>query len=148
VGLTIGKKGVRADLNLTPMIDILLVLLIIFMVMQPLTLMQHRVEVPRRTEVDAPEDVSRDQLVLTFTKEGQVFLNRTRIERWELGRELSERFKLRREKVVFLNIDPQANYGEAMSLVDSVKSAGVDKLAVITQKPGDPFSVPGQDGGE
>ncbi len=148
--MTGGKKGVRAELNLTPMIDILLVLLLVFMVLQPLTMMQHRVEVPKRAEVEAPEEVSRDQVVLTFTRDGLVFLNQTRIERRErreLARLVAEALKLRQEKVVFLNIDPEANYGEAMLVVDSVKNAGIDKVAVITPKEGDRFVVPTEDVG-
>src|SRR5688572_21105634 len=108
MGMTVGKKkgGVQADMNVTPMIDILLVLLIIFMVMTPVLMMQHRVEVPKRAEVDLPPDVTQDQLVLTFTSDGTVFLNQERVERAEVSRRLKERFEGRRDKTVFLNIDP------------------------------------------
>jgi biopolymer transport protein TolR len=144
MGMTVGKKGVRSDLNITPMIDILLVLLIIFMVMTPLMMMQHRVEVPKRAEVDMPQDVTQDQVVITFTHEGHLFLNQTRIDKADLGKELGERFKDRRDKTVFLNIDPEANYGESMRIIDVAHNSGIDKLAVVTQKPGESFQVPGQ----
>lgn len=144
MGMTVGKKGVRAELNITPMIDILLVLLIIFMVMTPLMMMQHKVDVPKRAEVDMPQDVTPDQLVVTFTREGQLFLNQKRIETADLGKELSERFKDRRDKTIFLNIDPEANYGESMRVIDVAHNSGIEKLAVVTQKPGESFQVPGQ----
>ena len=144
MGMTVGKRGVRSDLNITPMIDILLVLLIIFMVMTPLMMMQHRVEVPKRAEVDMPQDVTQDQVVITFTREGHLFLNQTRIDKENLGKELGERFKDRRDKTIFLNIDPEANYGESMRIIDVAHNSGIDKLAVVTQKPGESFQVPGQ----
>jgi biopolymer transport protein TolR len=144
MSMTVGKKGVRAELNITPMIDILLVLLIIFMVMTPLMMMQHRVEVPKRAEVDMPQDVTQDQLVVTYTKDSRLFLNQTRIEVADLAKELTERFKDRRDKTIFLNIDPEANYGESMKIIDVAHNAGIEKLAVVTQKPGETFQAPGQ----
>jgi biopolymer transport protein TolR len=144
MGMTVGKRGVRADLNITPMIDILLVLLIIFMVMTPLMMMQHTVDVPKRAEVDMPQDVTQDQVVVTYTREGQLFLNQTRIERSDLANELSLRFKDRRDKTIFLNIDPEANYGESMRVIDVAHNSGIDKMAVVTQKPGESFQVPGR----
>ncbi len=147
MSMAVGKKGVRADLNVTPMIDILLVLLIIFMVLTPLMMMQHRVDVPKRAEVDLPPDVSQEQTVLTFTKEGQVFLNTLKVDRNELGRLLAERFKDRREKTIFLNIDPDANYGESLRVIDTVRNAGLEKLAIVTQKEGERFLLPGQSPG-
>ena len=144
MSMTVGKKGVRADLNVTPMIDILLVLLIIFMVLTPLMMMQHRVDVPKRSEVDLPPEVSSDQTVLTFTKDGLVFLNTQKIDKPELGKKLTERFKDRREKTIFLNFDPDANYGESLRIIDTVRNAGLEKLAIVTQKEGEKFQLPGQ----
>ena len=144
MSMTVGKKGVRADLNVTPMIDILLVLLIIFMVLTPLMMMQHRVDVPKRAEVDLPPDVSSEQTVLTFTRDGLVFLNQAKIDRSDLGKLLTERFKERREKTIFLNIDPDANYGESLKIIDTVRNSGLEKLAIVTQKEGEKFQIPGQ----
>ena len=144
MSMTVGKKGVTASLNVTPMIDILLVLLIIFMVLTPLMMMQHRVDVPKRSEVDLPPEVSSDQTVLTYTKDGQVFLNTLKIDKAELGKKLTERFKDRREKTIFLNIDPDANYGESVRVIDTVRNAGLEKLAIVTQKEGEKFLLPGQ----
>jgi biopolymer transport protein TolR len=143
MSMTVGKKGVQADLNVTPMIDILLVLLIIFMVMTPVLMKQHRVDVPKRAEVDVPQEVTTDQLVLTFTKDGSIYLNQTKVERGELSKLLTERFENKRDKTIFLNIDPDANYGEATRIIDVTKNAGLEKLAIVTQKPGDKFQVPG-----
>ncbi|MGC4113513.1 MAG: biopolymer transporter ExbD [Myxococcales bacterium] len=144
MSMTVGKKGVTSELNITPMIDILLVLLIIFMVMTPLMMMQHRVDVPKRAEVDLPPDISSDQTVLTFTKDGLLFLNQAKVDKPELGKVLTERFKDRREKTIFLNIDPDANYGESLRVIDVVRNSGLEKLAIVTQKEGEKFQIPGQ----
>jgi biopolymer transport protein TolR len=144
MAMAVGKKGVRADMNVTPMIDVLLVLLIIFMVLTPLMMMDHRVDVPKRAEVDLPPDVTSEQVVLTFTKDGVVYLNQQKVERMELAKTLFDRFKDRREKTIFLNIDPDANYGESLKVIDTVRNAGLEKLAIVTQKEGEKFQIPGQ----
>ncbi|RME27694.1 MAG: biopolymer transporter ExbD, partial [Deltaproteobacteria bacterium] len=142
MAMQLGGKGVSADMNVTPLIDILLVLLIIFMVITPMMLMQHRLEVPKKAEVDLPQDVTQEQVVLTYTKAGEVFLNQTKVDRPELMKKLNDIFKNRREKTIFLNIDPEANYGEAVKVINEVHRAGVEKLAVITIKKGEKFQIP------
>jgi biopolymer transport protein ExbD len=147
MAMKVGCKGVKSDLNVTPMIDILLVLLIIFMVITPLMMMQQRVEVPTKSEIDLPPDVNQDQVVLTFTKGREIFINHAPISEIDLGKRLAEIFKSRREKTIFLNIDPDANYGEAMEIIAKIKNAGLEKLAVITLKPGEKFRMPGEAAG-
>jgi biopolymer transport protein ExbD len=143
MAMQLGSKGVTSEMNVTPLIDVLLVLLIIFMVVTPLMMMQHRLDVPKKAEVDLPPDVTQEQVVLTYTKDREVFLNHTSIEQAMLAKKLEEIFKNRREKTIFINIDPEANYGEAVRLVDITRSAGLEKLAVITLKPGEKFQIPG-----
>jgi len=138
-----GQKGVRSDMNVTPLIDVLLVLLIIFMVVTPLMMMQERLDVPKKAEVDLPPDVTQDQVVLTYTKDREVYLNHTKVEQALLAKKLEDIYKNRREKTIFLNIDPEANYGEAVSVIDTTRNAGIDKLAVITLKEGEKFQIPG-----
>jgi biopolymer transport protein TolR len=142
MAMNIGGKGVKPNLNVTPMIDILLVLLIIFMVITPLMMMQQRVEVPTKSEVDLPPDVNQDQVVLTYTKDRVIFINRASVGMLDLGKRLAEIFKNRREKTIFLNIDPEANYGDSMEVIAKVRNAGLEKIAVITLKPGEQFRDP------
>jgi biopolymer transport protein TolR len=143
MAMQLGKRGVQSDMNVTPLIDVLLVLLIIFMVVTPLMMMQHRVDVPKKAEIDMPPDLTSEQVVLTFTKDNAVYLNQNRIERPLLSKKLEETFKNRRDKTIFLNIDPEANYGESVRLIDTVRNSGLEKLAVITLKEGEKFQVPG-----
>jgi len=95
--------------------------------------------------VDLPPDITTDQVVLTYTKDNTIFLNQNRVERPMLTARIKEIYQNRRDKTIFLNIDPDANYGEAVKLIDSVRASGVEKLAVITLKEGEKFQVPGAD---
>ncbi len=143
MAMQLGSKGVTSEMNITPLIDVLLVLLIIFMVITPLMMMQHQLEVPKKAEVDLPPDVTQDQVVLTFTKDRRVYLNHTEVERPMLAKKLQDIFKNRREKTIFINIDPEANYGDAIDVIDTTRNAGLQKLAVITLKEGEKFQLPG-----
>ena len=142
MGMQISGKGVSAEMNVTPLIDILLVLLIIFMVITPVMLMQHRVDVPKKAEVDLPPDVTQEQIVLTLTKDQEVYLNQNKIDLTGLGKRLIELFQNRRDKTIFLNIDPEANYGKAVKVIDTVRNSGLNKLAVITLKKDEKFQIP------
>lgn len=144
MAMELGSKGVKAEMNVTPLIDVLLVLLIIFMVVTPLMMMQHRLEVPKKAEVDLPPDVTQEQVVLTYTKGREVYLNQNKVERGMLERKLEDIFKNRREKTIFLNFDPDANYGETIQLVDLTRRMGIEKLAIITLKEGEKFQIPGE----
>ena len=143
MAMQLGGKGVNSEMNVTPLIDVLLVLLIIFMVVTPLMMMQHRLDVPKKAEVDLPPDVTQDQVVLTLTKDKTVYLNHTQVERPLLAKKLEDIYKNRREKTIFINIDPEANYGDAMEVIDTTRNAGLEKLAVITLKEGEKFQIPG-----
>ncbi len=143
MSMSSGGKGVSSEMNVTPLIDILLVLLIIFMVVTPLMMLQHRLDVPKKAEVDLPPDVTQDQVVLTFTKDGNLYLNHKQVERSQLAKKLETIFKNRREKTIFMNIDPDANYGKSVEIIDTTRNAGLTKLAVITLKEGEKFQIPG-----
>jgi biopolymer transport protein ExbD len=143
MAMQLGGKGVNSEMNVTPLIDVLLVLLIIFMVVTPLMMMQHRLEVPKKAEVDLPPDVTQDQVVLTFTRDRHVYLNNKEVELALLSKSLDDIFRNRREKTIFLNVDPDANYGESVKVIDTVRNAGLDKIAVITLKEGEKFQIPG-----
>ncbi|HOX42801.1 MAG TPA: biopolymer transporter ExbD [Myxococcota bacterium] len=143
MSMQVGAKGVNSEMNVTPLIDVLLVLLIIFMVVTPLMMMQHRLEVPKKAEVDLPPDVTQDQVVLTFTRDKHVYLNTKEVELAQLRKSLDDIFRNRREKTIFLNIDPDANYGDSVKVVDTVRNAGLEKMAVITLKEGEKFQIPG-----
>ncbi|HOP47181.1 MAG TPA: protein TolR [Desulfobacteraceae bacterium] len=120
-----------SDLNLTPLVDVMLVVLIIFMVTAPL-LMQG-------VEVNLPETATKhiktreDPLILTITKKKEIFLEKHQFEIDSLEEKIRKIFENRREKEILLKADKDVPYGFVIKVVAQVKRAGIDKLGMITE---------------
>ena len=127
-------KGVRSDINITPLVDVVLVLLIIFMVMTPTLLKEVDVKVPDTAEVEPASMPSSDEeVVVSVTREGRFQLNHEPIEESRLGDRIREAMAARAEKRVFFDIDDEAPYGDAMHAMDICRGAGVKTLGLMTQ---------------
>jgi biopolymer transport protein ExbD len=136
MGMSTGgsKGGAAADINVTPLVDICLVLLIIFMVMLPKNVPEISVKVPPESKTRQKPQQANENLVLGLTKDGAVTLNRTPIDKATLGDALGKQLQFRDKKVIFVNFDDDANYGVAVEVLDIAKRAGADVLGIMKNK--------------
>ena len=122
-----------AEINVTPLVDVMLVLLIIFMVTAPMMQTGIDVNLPR---VKAKSmDVTEEKLVLTINGAKEIFLNKTSMSLKELATKLEHIFASRIDREVFLRADRNVPYGFVVEVMAEVRKAGVDKLGMITEPP-------------
>jgi len=132
-----GKKGALADINITPMIDVLLVLIIIFMVITPLTPRGLETLVPQPTPPNAKQDQSDQRtVVIQVMKDHTMKINQeeTVYTEQNLGPRLEDIFKTRAERVVFVRGDPDLEYQYVARAIDIAHGAGIDKVGLMTAK--------------
>ena len=136
MGMSTGgsKGGAQSDINVTPLVDICLVLLIIFMVMLPKNVPEISVRVPPDSKQRQKPQQANENLVLGLTKDGAVTLNRNPLDKSALGTTLETQLKFRDKKVIFVNFDDDANYGVAVEILDLAKRSGAEVLGIMKNK--------------
>jgi biopolymer transport protein ExbD len=131
------KVGPKSDINITPFIDILLVLLVIFMVITPLTPTGLDAAVPQPPPPGAPPPDPNDlnkTVIVSIDKSGVIKVNQDVVELPGLGTFLSDIFRTRNERVMFINAHPDLLYNEVVAVIDVSKGAGVDKVGLMTEQ--------------
>ena len=129
-----GKKGVVAQINITPYIDILLVLLIIFMMVAPLKQHEHPVRVPQPAPATQPKDVKPDSIIVDIDLDHTVKLNNQPITLTDLETTLTQVFARRAVKNMFIRGDASLPYGDVFILLDIAKRSGVGDIALLEKR--------------
>ncbi len=128
-----GGSGKRfmSDINVTPLVDVMLVLLIIFMVTAPMMTQGVDVNLPQTTTKNIKTE--EDPLFMTVNKKGEIFLENHQIGLDDLEEKVKSIFKYRRDKQLLLRADREIPYGFVIKVIAAVKRAGIDKLGMVTE---------------
>jgi biopolymer transport protein ExbD/biopolymer transport protein TolR len=134
-----GKKkkmaGVNSDINVTPMVDVMLVLLIIFMVITPMLQKGVSVNLAKTDNpIQMPEADKEDSLIVAIMRDGQIYFNSDKVTPEMLTDKVKDELSKRSDKRIFVKADAGARYGDVVSVVDDVRSAGVDQLGLLTEE--------------
>ncbi|MGB6690315.1 MAG: biopolymer transporter ExbD [Terracidiphilus sp.] len=129
-----GKK-VSSNINVTPMVDVMLVLLIIFMVITPM--LQNKVQIDMArvdNAVNMPDADKEDAIVVAITRDGGVFLGQNRISLEELGGKVRDKLADTPGKTIFVRADARAQYRAVEDAIDAVRTAGVEDVGLLVQR--------------
>ena len=137
-----GLSQTNSDINVTPLIDVLLVLLIIFMVVTPLLTMAMDSAIPKKAAAPLPEEYSERQLVLSIHDDGRFYLNKEEVSLTGLAARVREALSNRSQKVMFLDAADGVPYGTVVQAMDLCVGAGAENVALVTESLEAPAPVP------
>ncbi len=140
MGMTSDRGKYKSSINITPYIDILLVLLIIFMTVAPLKKHEHPVRVPQPAPATQPKDIRPDSVIVDMDLDHTIKLNQEPITLPELETKLREVFRRRAVKNLFIRGDSNLPYGDVFVLMDIARRSGVGDIALLEQKKKDASS--------
>jgi len=127
------KGGVKADINVTPLVDVMLVLLIIMMLITPMLNQGVAMHLPKASNtVDKP--TTQDNTVVAVGKDGTMYVNSKPVNEGDMVAKITEALEGKKEKVVFINADAEAKYSSVMLAMDQLHQAGVEDIALITER--------------
>jgi biopolymer transport protein TolR len=125
------KGGVKSDINVTPLCDVMLVLLIIMMIVAPLLQQGVSVKLPVASNTtDKPE--TQDQTVVAIAANKAMYLNAKPVQEAELGTKINELLENKKEKIVLIKADEDVEYGAVMAAMDQLRQAGIEDIGLVT----------------
>jgi biopolymer transport protein ExbD len=128
-----GKK-VNSNINVTPMVDVMLVLLIIFMVITPMLENKVNVTLAQTENAVAMDDASKeDAVTIAITRDSRVYLGQDQVTIADLGPKVADLLQNKTSKMVFFRSDARAHYGTVMDAIDAVRTTGVDEVGLLTE---------------
>ena len=129
------SKSVSSNINVTPMVDVMLVLLIIFMVITPMLQNKVQIDMAKAENVIAMPDADKDDaIVVAVTRDGGVFLGQNKTSIDDLGLQVREKLADKPGKTIFIRADARAQYRAVEDAIDAVRTAGVEDVGLLTQK--------------
>jgi len=130
--LSNNKKGPISEINVTPLVDVMLVLLIIFMVTAPLMLNGISLQLPKTKETNSL-NLKAEQVILSFTRSEEYYIGKQKFLESEIIKQIQSEFEEKKTDVLFLRADFGLHYGKVAKLMSYLKSAGVSKVALVTE---------------
>ena len=136
------KGGVKSDINVTPLVDVMLVLLIIMMIIAPMLQKGVDVRLPTASNsVDKPE--TQEQTVVHVTADGRYYVNAVPVNEADLTTRVTDILETKKERIVLIKADEDAQYGKVMDAMDQLRAGGVEDMGLITER----RARPGEAGG-
>ena len=134
--IAIRNEGVKinSSINITPMVDVMLVLLIIFMVVTPMIHGAHIRMAATNNPIAMPDAGRADALIVSVMRDGKIFFDTQYVTNEELTQKIKDRLPSAADRTVFVRADTRVHYGIVANIVDGVRSAGVDQLGLLTEK--------------
>jgi biopolymer transport protein ExbD len=135
------KGGVKSDINVTPLCDVMLVLLIIMMIVAPLLQQGVSVTLPKaQNTVDKPE--VQGQTVVAIARDKSIYVNAKPVQEAEMATRINEILENQKEKVVLIKADEEVEYGAVMAAMDQLRQAGIEDIGLITLPKTNPAGGP------
>ena len=137
MGIAVRNEGskINSNINVTPMVDVMLVLLIIFMVITPMLMNKVAIDMVTVDNAIAMPDADKtDAIVIAVTRDGAVFLGQDRVDPSQLGSQVQEKLAERTDKTIYVRADSRAQFKAVEDAIDDVRTAGVDEVGLLTQR--------------